>query len=249
MAKNLVKILNVEFTPSEVSAYLACLELGKATIIQIAKKSGLKRTTIYNIVETLLEKGLLSKFTDQRGQKFLAESPEKLLSIFQERQKELSKILPNLLAITNAGDSDIRPEVKFYQGKEGLITVYEDTITSCQKGDEILSFGSAEDMGLLEEYLNNNYVKKRAEKGISLRAIARDSKEARYHKTKNKQYLRKMKIMPANELAISIEKNIYKDKVALMNFRGIPFGVIIRSPQIAKSEKEIFESLWKRLPA
>ncbi|MFH0739867.1 MAG: helix-turn-helix domain-containing protein [bacterium] len=247
MDKNLVKILNVEFTSSEVSAYLACLELGKATIIQIAKKSGLKRTTVYNIVETLLEKGLLSKFEDQRGQKFLAESPEKLITIFQKREEELSKILPNLLAITNTGDSDIKPEVKFYQGKEGLIAVYEDTLASCQKGDEILSCASAENVSFLSDYLNS-YIDKRAEKGISMRVIARDSQETRYYKRKDKQHLRRIKIMPENEFLVNIEKNIYKDKVALMNFRGIAFGVIIRSSQIAKSEKEIFESLWKRLP-
>ncbi|MCL5010791.1 MAG: hypothetical protein M1127_01080 [Patescibacteria group bacterium] len=247
MDENLVKILNVEFTSSEVSAYLACLELGKATVIQIAKKAGLKRTTVYNIVETLLEKGLLSKFEDQRGQKFLAESPEKLIAIFQKKEEELSKILPNLLAITNAGDSDIKPEVKFYQGKEGIIAAYEDTLTSCQKGDEILSFASAVDAYNFSDYLDG-YVKRRTEKGIFMKVIARNCKETLYYKARDKRSLRHIKIMSANELAISIEKNIYKDKVALMNFRGIPFGVIIRSPQIAKSEKEIFESIWKRLP-
>ncbi len=247
MDENLVKILNVEFTPSEISAYLACLELGKATVIQIAKKAGLKRTTVYNIVETLLEKGLLSKFEDQRGQKFLAERPEKLIAIFQKKEEELNKILPNLLAITNIGDSDIKPEVKFYQGKEGLIAAYEDTLASCQKGDAILSFASAVDAFNFSDYLNG-YVKRRTEKGILMKAIARECKEIHYYKDRDKQSLRHTKIMPANELAICIEKNIYKDKVALMNFRGMPFGVIIRSPQIAKSEKEIFESIWKRLP-
>jgi len=53
--------------------------------------------------------------------------------------------------------------------------------------------------------------------------------------------------VPKEEFPISIEKNIYKDKVALMNFRGYFFGIIIKSPQIAKSEKAIFELLWKKL--
>lgn len=246
MRNNLTSILKIEFNKNEIAVYLACLELGKSTVIQIAKKAGLKRTTVYGIIDSLLDKGLLSKFEDEKGQKLLAESPDKLVNILKQKQNELLNIMPNLLAITNT-ESDIKPEVKFYQGKEGLIAVYEDTLASCQKGDEILSFASTENVHPYIDYLNN-YVERRAKKGINMRAIAHDSKETRYYKSKDKQHLRRIKILSINEFFVSIEKNIYKDKVALMNFRGFPFGVIIRSPQIAKSEKEIFESLWKRLP-
>ncbi len=247
MLSNIIKTLkSVGFTDKEIKVYLACLELGKSSVIQIARRAQIRRTTAYSVIESLLTKGVLSKHEDKKGQKFSAESPEKLLNILQEKQTELLKIIPNLLAITKA-ESSIKPEVKFYQGKEGLKAVYEDTLLSCEKGNELLGYFSGEDVyNLLPDY-TPNYIKRRIAKGIKARGIASDSKVTRKHKSRDKKELRQSKLVGKGKLPICIEKNIYKDKVAFMNFRGFPFGVIVKSPQIAKSERAIFDLLWSKL--
>lgn len=248
MHKKPIEVLrNIGLSEKEITIYLACLELGASTTIQISQKTGLKRTTTYSIIESLLKKGFLSKFGDKRGQKFSAEPPEKLLNILQRKQNELLEIIPNLLAITKA-ESNIRPEVKFYPGKEGLITAYEDTLNYCQKGDEILNCLAVEgSYDILPDYIFD-YMKRRITKGIKMRAIAKDSESVRKRKVKDKKELRHIKLVPEYSFPVSIEKNIYKDKVALMNFRGFQFGIIIKSPQIAKSEKAMFDLLWDKLP-
>ncbi len=245
--KPIEALKNIGLSEKEITIYLACLELGASTTIQISQKTGFKRTTAYSIIESLLKKGFLSKFEDKRGQKFSAEPPEKLLSILQRKQNELLEIIPNLLAITKA-ESNIRPEVKFYQGKEGIISAYEDTLASCQKGDEILAFASAEDIeNMIGDYAQE-YLKKRIEGQIKERCICEDSPSAWSYKAKDKEQLRDTRVIDKALLPLSIEKNIYKDKVALMNFRGFQFGIIIKSPQIAKSEKAMFDLLWNKLP-
>ncbi|UCC94484.1 MAG: hypothetical protein JSW40_06640 [Candidatus Omnitrophota bacterium] len=247
MFSDIIKTLkSVGFTEKEIKVYLACLELGKSSVIQIAQRAQIRRTTAYIVIESLLDKGILSKHEDKKGQKFSAESPEKLLGILQEKQTELLKIIPNLLAITKA-ESSIKPEVKFYQGKEGLKTVYEDTLLSCEKGDELLGYFSGEDVYNLLPGYTPNYVKRRAVKGIKARGIALDSKITRKHKARDKKELRQSKLVSKEKFPVCIEKNIYKDKVVFMNFRGFPFGVIVKSPQIAKSEKAIFDLLWSKL--
>ncbi len=248
MNTKLINLLQKDLGLNEKQAkiYLACLEMGKATITKIAKKSGLKRTTIYHITDSLLEQGLLSKIEDEKSQKFLAESPEKLLNILKDRKKEVQEWMPSLLAITNIG-GEFKPEVKFYQGKEGIKAVYEDTLNYCRKGDEILTCVSPGFYNVLPEYIVR-YLQRRIANGIKMRAIAKDSESLRKHKANDKKELRKTKLVSKDLLPFNIEKNIYKDKVAFMNFRGFFFGVIIKSPQIAKSEKALFELLWKKLP-
>ncbi len=248
METRLYNILkNIGFTKQETNVYLACLSLGRSSVIQIAGKAGIKRTTTYNIIESLLEKGVLSKHQDRKGQKFLAESPEKILTNLRQNQKDLSQILPNLIAMAGS-ESEFKPEVKFYQGKEGLKAVYEDTLNSCEKGYELAGYFSGEDaFNFLPDY-TRSYVKRRVAKGIKAKAIAIDSKIIRKHIDRDKKELRRTKLVSKQMLPISIEKDIYKDKVAFMNFKGFPFGVIIKSPQIAKSERAIFELLWKKLP-
>ncbi|UCC96117.1 MAG: hypothetical protein JSW40_05035, partial [Candidatus Omnitrophota bacterium] len=121
-------------------------------------RAQIRRTTAYSVIESLLTKGVLSKHEDRKGQKFSAEPPEKLLGLLQEKQTELLKIIPNLLAITKS-ESSIKPEVKFYQGKEGLKAVYEDTLLSCEKDDELLGYFSGEDVYNLLPGYTPNYVK------------------------------------------------------------------------------------------
>lgn len=245
--KSIKALENIGLSKKEILVYLACLELGKASTIQIAQKTQLKRTTAYSVINSLLEKRMLSKFQDEKGQKFSAESPDKLLAILQQKQDMLAEAIPNLLTITKA-ESNIRPEVKFYQGIEGIKTVYEDTLASCNKGDEILCYASAKDLyNIMPDYINN-YVARRKDKGITTRVITPGSEATKKYAKRDKNVLRKMKVVNENEMSLSIDKKIYKDKIVLTNLRGFLFGIIIKSPQIAKSEKEIFELLWKKLP-
>ena len=243
MENTLANILkSLGFNDYEAKVYLACLELGKSSILEIARKAHIKRTTVYNVVNSLLEKGLLSKYEDEKGQKLLAESPEKLLDMLQQKEKDLTRLLPNLMAITNTG-SDIKPEVKFYQGKDGMASAYEDVLISCEKGDEIVGFYAEELSSFFPDFKE-----KRIAKGITARGFGVDSEVIREYKSKDSQELRQTKLISKENLPLGIEKFIYRDKVALFNLKGFPFGVIIKSPQIHKAEKAIFELLWKKIP-
>ncbi|MDD4990005.1 MAG: helix-turn-helix domain-containing protein [Candidatus Pacebacteria bacterium] len=245
MENTLINILkNLGFNEYETKVYLACLELGKSPVLEIARKARIKRTTVYNVVNLLLEKGLLSKYEDEKGQKFLAEPPEKILDMLQQKEKEFARLLPNLMAITSTG-SDIRPEVKFYQGKEGIKAVYEDIINTCEKGDSVDAYFAEDSFDFFSDY---SFMEKRIAKGFGGRGIGFDSEIVRKHRANDKKELRQTKVVSKDELPIGIEKIIYKGKVALINFHGIPFGVIIKSPQIYKAEKAIFELLWKKIP-
>ena len=205
--KPIEALKNIGLAEKEIAVYLACLELGASTTIQISHKTNFKRTTTYSIIESLLKKGFLSKFEDKRGQKFSAEPPEKLVGALQQKERQLMEAIPNLLAIAKA-ESNIRPEVKFYQGKEGLIAVYEDTLSSCGKGDEILAFASAQDIeNMIGDYAQG-YLKKRVAKQIKERCISQDCPSIKKYIAKDKEQLRKTLLVKEGSFPLSIEKNI-----------------------------------------
>src|SRR4030043_655358 len=91
----------IGLTKKEAEIYLAALELGETTIQRIAKKSGVKRATIYRIADELKKKGLMSSYKKKTGAVYRAESPRKLNEKIQARADLMAKILPNMLAITN----------------------------------------------------------------------------------------------------------------------------------------------------
>ena len=55
------KILeNIGLTDGEIKVYLALIKLGSSTSGPITDKSGVSRSKIYNILERLIQKGLVS---------------------------------------------------------------------------------------------------------------------------------------------------------------------------------------------
>jgi sugar-specific transcriptional regulator TrmB len=101
------------------------LELGPASVQDIAKKAGINRTTTYVMLEGLKKHGLVSTF--ERGKKtmFAAENPQALVEILTRQSNEiaakknkLEESLPRLLAIFNTVDD--KPRVRFLEGEEPL---------------------------------------------------------------------------------------------------------------------------------
>lgn len=124
----------------EAKIYLAVLELGEANIQQIAQKSGVKRTTAYDVINSLKEKRLLTEMAKGKKALFSAEDPRKLEGQLDEKKETLKKILPELLSITNLLDK--KPTIKFYEGDEGIKEVYKDTLN--YPDQELLAWVSQE---------------------------------------------------------------------------------------------------------
>ncbi len=57
MLKKQLEKLNL--SSREATVYAELLELGETTIEQISQKSKIKRTTVYDVIKTLKEKGLV----------------------------------------------------------------------------------------------------------------------------------------------------------------------------------------------
>src|SRR3989344_962206 len=137
------------FSENESAVFLALLELGKGSVTQITRKAGLNRTTGYDILDTLVSKGLVGVSGKEPKQEYLAESPERVISLLErqleEKRSQLEKVrsvLPELKSLHNVAG---RPKVRFYEGIEGLKDIYEDTLTSTEP---IRAYASVGDMHL-----------------------------------------------------------------------------------------------------
>jgi sugar-specific transcriptional regulator TrmB len=226
----------------ETKIYLALLELGGASIQQLAAKSGVKRTTVYDILASLKEKGLINEITKNKKSVFSAEDPRKLENILEEKRDTLKRILPEILAIANLLDK--KPKIKFYEGIEGIKNVYRDTLN--YPDQELLAWVSEEaiagfDLKFLDEY----YLPKRLEKKIWVRAIASNKEHMRQYQGLDEKALRRTKLVSSEQFPMEVEINLYgKNKIGLMSF-GEKIGLIIESQKIYATLKSIFEMNWQ----
>jgi HTH-type transcriptional regulator, sugar sensing transcriptional regulator len=237
-------LLSMNFSEKEADVYLTLLELGKGTVSIIARKANLNRTTGYHILDSLVGKGLVSITGKEPKQEYMAESPERITQLLQEKFDEYKKFLntaketvPQLKSFHNISD---RPKVRFYEGAQGLVDVYEDTLTS---SEPIVSYATFEDMHKTLPNYFPSYYKRRAGKGIHIRGIVPKTKLALERKQYNKEESREMVFVPANKYNFSPEIDIYDNKVMIASWRE-KLGIIIESQEIADAMKKIFEIAW-----
>ena len=111
-------------TLKESKVYLATLEMGEATVTNLARKTHLKRTTVYDVMTELSKRGILSVTKRGRAQYISAVSPRHLIERFKSAARDAEGILPELMEIAFA--SPLKPRVRFYEGLEGLKEVLRD---------------------------------------------------------------------------------------------------------------------------
>jgi sugar-specific transcriptional regulator TrmB len=234
----------IGFSEKEVLVYLALLELGKGTVTQISRKAGINRPTGYHILASLEAKELVKTSGREPKQECLAESPDQIEKLLlkkiendQAYIKEARKIIPELKSMHNVAD---RPKVLFYEGKEGLEKVYEDTLTS---HEPIRAYATYDDMQKALPGYFPDYFYRRAKKGISIRAIFPHTQAGLDLSTYNKEQMRETAIVPADKYYFSPEINIYDDKVMIASWKE-KLGIIIESHEIADAMKKVFELAW-----
>lgn len=242
MLKDLAKF---GLSDKEAKIYIALLEKGPSTVTEISKQAKITRTNGYHILNSLITKGLVS--TEEKAKMiFTAEPPERIIIMLEEKLKEIErniqdakKILPEFKTIYRNPTG--KRKVKFFEGVEGVISTYEDTLTS---KSTILGYASVEQQHSFMPGYFPEYYERRTRRGIPVKAILAYTKESFRIKDMDRAHLRVSKIVPL-KFQISPEINIYDDKVAIMSLKE-KFGAIIESREVADACRKLFELAYER---
>jgi sugar-specific transcriptional regulator TrmB len=225
---------------NEVKIYLANLMLGTAKANEIARKADILRTTSYEVLKSLVAKGLVSHVIKSGVKYFEAADPKILVSVLEERKKKINTILPDLEAIRKSVTE--KPSIELYEGKAGLKTILDDIINS--KPKEVLTLSSAKIFDVLRFYFPH-WIIRRAKAGISTRVMQEKTEFMQELKLKDKKELREMKFVP-KDFKVNTLTHIYKNKIAILSLRKEEIiGVIIENKEIVETHRSLFEFLWK----
>lgn len=237
-------LIDLGFAQKEVLIYTTLLEVGRGSVSDITRKAGVSRTNGYNILNSLVAKNLVSISGKEPKQEYIAMPPESLKSYVQEQVetrkqmlKTVDELLPELKLIHNMNQ---RPKVMFYEGKEGLQEVFEDTLTS---HGPIVAFANYEAAHpVLPKYFQT-YYRRRTEAKIPARGIVLSTAMALERKSQNKEEMRDLRLVPADKFMFSPGIEIYDNKMMIASWKE-KLGIIIESGEIADAMKKIFELAW-----
>ncbi len=239
----------IGMTGNEVKVYLALLELGSVTAGEVIKKTELHRAGVYDTLERLMDKGIVSYVIKANRKYFEASPPENLISFIEKKEDELKKekeeikkLVPELNVMRIL--SKETQEVTLFKGHNGVQSALEYLL----KAKEIFSLGgySEETEGLKYclKFILPRIHSERIKKKIPMKFVFPEGSIKRARELKEMEYT-EVRILK-EEFASLTGIQIFGNYVSIILWSKDPMAIIIKSKEVADSYKQYFDYLWKQ---
>lgn len=229
-------LVEIGLTRNEARIYLALLKNSPALVGTIAEMSKIHRRNVYDALERLVEKGIVTYIVKDGKKQFSAADPTRLVSLLREKEQLIQSLLPELKAIYEQ-HSD-KQEAEIFRGKAALQSLLNMHITDKQ---ELFIFGSNKQIGPV---LGNYYVEYEREKeklGINTNIIFNSSSKDTPVFLNN---ITSVRYLP-KQYDTNVSAVIWGDKVALQLWvHDTPIAILIRSKDFAHGFKVFFDIMW-----
>ncbi|HLC58177.1 MAG TPA: helix-turn-helix domain-containing protein [Candidatus Nanoarchaeia archaeon] len=234
------QLIKLGLTAGEAKVYLSLLKLGSSTAGLIVKASGVAYSNIYEILNRLIEKGLVSFILKEKTHHYQPVQPQRLNEYIEKKEEELrkqkaslSKLIPELESLQNPAS---RQEAEIFIGFKGIRTAYESMLTLPK--EEWLFFYIAEpDYKAIDKVYARLYplFKKYHAKGIANKAY------------KASAFIKKTSFsMKYVDFPTPGNIDIYKDRLLFISWSNNPIAILITSKAIADKFRQYFYSIWNK---
>ncbi|MFH1400513.1 MAG: helix-turn-helix domain-containing protein [Nanoarchaeota archaeon] len=235
----------IGLTDNEITIYIHLLKAGSSTAYQIGKETGIYRVHVYDKIEQLMDKGMVSAIHQGSKKYFEATPPEKINDYMEEKRMDLEQkynslkaLLPELQALAKLPKEET--EVTVFRGREGIKNILRDVIKSgkdvCimgiddQKYNELLP-------AFMPQYFRDLTHNKQHERIINIKKKEVFQFNPEITPNTSYRYLGEEQFNPTNTF-------IYARKVVIVTWAEPIYAVMIRNGSIAASYQEHFEHLW-----
>ena len=218
--------------------YLELLRRGSINGSQLANKVGLDRTLTYQILNNLMEKGLVNYIVKEHKKYFSATNPENLLRAIKEKEDFIQNLIPQLKKIEKV--SEIEQAVEIYEGKAGLKVLFEEMV----KAKDVCFFGGTGKSYDILKWEIRRIEKLLKNRGINGRGIAEPQFRGKSWTKLKKLKVRYLKGAKSYDTAFDILDN---EKVTIHCLaQDKPLIIIIKNKFVALTLKSYFEFMWKQ---
>ena len=238
-----MKVLeDLGLSKNEAKTYLALLKLGSVPAGPLIKVLGMHRAAVYDLLDILIDKGLVHYVIQSNRKYFEAQDPRRLFELIDhkkkklnEQEKKLKEVLPELKLKRKL--SKEKQESTIYKGKKGLKSIFEDILIS--KTSELKVMGAG---GRFKEIFHAYFIhwhERRVKKKVALKIIY---SESLYGKRDLK--LAKIRYVPDINIVASTTL-VYSDKVCIIVWSDEPMAFLVRSKNVSDSYISFFDLVWK----
>lgn len=235
---------SIGISGNEIKVYLALLDLGSALAGEITKKSGVNRTNVYDALERLTERGLVSYVVQANRKYFEAAKPDRLIKYLEEKEQDIKNkkglvaaVLPELEKRRTLSREP--QEATIYKGRQGLKAVAEIVLDTKKP---MLVFGAEGKFTELFTHYAEQWHQRRGRLKIPLKIIFNE----RLRDVKSKANFPKAQVrFNAQIHEVPATTWIFGETIAIVVWSEQPLVTLIRSKEVAAAYKQFFMILWK----
>lgn len=234
----------IGISEGEIKIYGVLLEIGATSVNTINAKTGIDRRNIYDILNKLIERGVVSYIEENGKKTFKAADPESLLSYIEEKKsslesvkEELSRFIPSIRTLLNSKMEESFAEI--FRGSEGMKSVWNDMLNY----DAIYWIGSGLYVPDRFPAFWEDWNKRRIKNHVKSHHLFRYEKRGEIPKKKYKSF----KILPEEFSGNPTATVVYGNKVAQLLLGEKIFVFVITSKELAENYKLYHQFLWNKV--
>ena len=217
----------------EAKVYLVLLSLGSSTVSIISRKTKIERTQVYRLLDSLIDKGLISFTLENRVKKFSASDPEKILFQLKEKEAAFMEILPKLKKISSVKEKE-EPFVELYRGTRGMKTMVNEILKI--KKDYCVLCGDLKNTKL--RFFFAHFMKAIERENIRERVLIRKGFDIARSKNTTIRFL-------PEKYAYLSTTGVCGDMVGIIIWSEPFLAIRIKSNELADTYQSYFELLWE----
>jgi sugar-specific transcriptional regulator TrmB len=245
----------LDLNENEQEVYLAVLKAGKIAPNQVAKITGINRTTVYSVAKKLGTLGLMTQDLGQKVSYLVATPPEKLVTLFEREEKKVAEkkqvaktLAQELKSLVSEKHYSV-PRIRFIEEsdiEEYLYEAYPRWSASVEAFDNTWR-------GFQDDSFTRRYEKwidwtwKYSRENIHAEIFFNQAEIEQ--KLFEKHRSRKMRILPET---VRFDSNFWVagEYLIMVQTRTRPHYLVeIHDAVLARNQRELFKALWQLAPA
>ncbi len=245
MTKNKIisTLESIGLTQKEAQIYLAGLSTEYHSIAELSRKTEIKRTTVYTVVEKLIAKGLMSQVPKGWKTYYTSNPPHSLQQLIESKKRLMNDILPDLKNLHSSGNRQIT--LKKHENLTQIKGAYTRILENTKPNEPYYVFADQEYWWQLDPNFFEQFIRRRSTLNLDIKIVLKDSKIAREHAKKFIDLDQEIRIyQPAytlrTNLVITPNKLLIHD---LINSTLLE----IDNQSIIHTHMELFEITWNTL--
>ena len=243
-----LQLQRLGMTENEAKVYLSLLKLGQTTAGPIVDDSKVTRSKIYDLLERLKTKGLVSYVIKGATRYYSAADPSAVLQYIENKKEQLEKerimmekLLPQLLL-----QQSLSKEKKFaevFVGMRGMESAFLEMARVFDVKEPYYALGASpgENQQQMRVFFARLH-KKRLEKKVRAFILFNEQSRGVFPEQEKSKFVKAKYLSQSTPTAI----NIYKDITIIAVLTKEPTTILIKNKETAQTFREFFDTMWKQ---